>query len=104
MVQLELDGEVAIILTSVMVSGGMPRRAALCAACKGPGPLKLLAMLAAAAAGTAFLRARRFFFFFSPYFDFLLFTLLTRRKTFLQFESLAVTRYSTPRPTLIMRN
>src|SRR5271155_4939330 len=60
MVQLELLGAVAMTLTSVIVSGGMPRRAAVCAACKGPGPPKVLAMLAAAAAGPAFRMSRRF--------------------------------------------
>src|SRR5215472_1645488 len=60
MVQLEPDGAVAITLMSVMVSGGMPRRAALWAACNGPGAASAPAMLETAAAGTAFRRSRRF--------------------------------------------
>src|SRR5689334_13728458 len=60
MVQFEPLGAVAMIFRSVMVSGGMPRRAAAWAACNGPGSASAPAIPAAAATGTDFRMSRRF--------------------------------------------
>src|SRR5690349_18271981 len=60
MVQFDPVGAVAMIFTSVMVSGGRPRRAAAWAACNGPGLASAPAIPAAAAAGTDFRMSRRF--------------------------------------------